>query len=238
MNADTDIYVHLAILCFIVIGIIISTLVIDRCVNKCFDKPYYAFTTSACITIPYAVLLPFAKSTYSNPDTSFGIMIIVYAWTGILIMGSIIICFRKRHEIKEFILCTCCNKQKQTFNRDSDQTQIDEHYDYTHFNPNHPMNRSKQPIHAQTHGEKPHSENTNINTYGTIGDKNKFPTDPEIVIDIPNPNHSSGHGSGHDFYQQPIHTSYPYPAYIPPYTYPYNPQYTSHQTQPYDPMDQ
>ncbi|VBB18208.1 hypothetical protein YASMINEVIRUS_671 [Yasminevirus sp. GU-2018] len=122
-HTEPDVYIQLGILCGIIVGTFILSLLIDRCINRCFDKSYYVFTTAVAVVTPYGILTPYVMYVFDDEKIKTGVIITICAWSGILLLGTVILCIRKRRSVKSCFHCMCCSR-----NSDSGSDSDDEEY--------------------------------------------------------------------------------------------------------------
>lgn len=144
--SDNDLYTGIGIVSSVILMFIFA-LVIDRCIHKILKCNYYIFTAVVAFVVPYGLLIPYFKYVIINENLKMSIIIVVGVWSGIILIGTVIICYLKRRGLCRRI-CECCNIINEdqiitqtithAINYDSDyNTQIHEHIDATivHFNP-------------------------------------------------------------------------------------------------------
>lgn len=105
--SDNDLYIGIGIISSVILMFVFA-LVIDRCIHKFLKCNYYVFTAISAFVIPYGLLIPYFKYVVTNENLRLAIVIVVSVWSGIVLFGSVIICYLKRHGLCRRI-CECCN---------------------------------------------------------------------------------------------------------------------------------
>src|SRR5579872_1714790 len=105
--SDNDMYTGIGIASSVILMFIFA-LVIDRCIHKFLNCNYYVFTAIAAFVMPYGLLIPYFEYVITNENLRLGVIIIVGVWSGIVLIGTIIICYLKRQGLCRRI-CECFN---------------------------------------------------------------------------------------------------------------------------------